>query len=401
MTKNYKKLGLALMMAASYQLANAQGEAAAIMKAGKQDANKIMSAYMTPMMEGFASTANIGWYNTAKPHGILGFDFTFSMGVFVAPQDARSYSFTDLQLGAGSPYGFTPANNDTDPNKRLPTLFGDKTTPNQRYNMTYGFGFDTIIGGTPTRIDTSVVLGSITMPNGSGIGIAPGLPPTLQFAVGIPKNTEIMVRYMPPINAEGFRANMFGMGVKHSIKQWIPVFENIPLWDWSFVGGYNTFSSSYQFQEANRLKASANSDYANAYNFDDFKNKPYDNQAIEFNGRALMLGTVVSVKLGPFTPYLGLNYNRATVDFGMVGDYPVLLAETNRNSPDFGKPKIEEISNPIQLSGSVNGLRINPGFRLKFLLMTIHYDYSYNTYGFNVHTAGIGINVQSLVPPKL
>lgn len=398
--KTYKKICALLAFAASIHSTYAQGSGAAIMKAGQQDANKIMNAYMTPMMEGFASTANIGWYNTAKPHGILGFDFTFSMGVFVAPQDARSYSFNDLQLGAGSPYGFTP-DVGTDPNRRLPTIFGDKISPNQRYNLTYGFGFDTTIGGNPVRFDTSVVLGSITMPNGSGIGFFPGLPPTLQFAVGLPKGTEVMVRYMPPINTQGFNANLFGMGVKHSIKQWIPMFDKIPLWDWSFVGGYNSFTSRYTFAEENRLKADAKNGYDVAYNFDNFKNKPYDNQSLEFKGRALMLGTVVSVKLGPFTPYLGLNYNRATVDFSMLGDYPILLAETDRNNPNFGKRKIEELSNPIQLSGSVSGFRVNPGFRLKFLVMTIHYDYSYNTYGFNIHTAGIGINVQSLVPPKL
>lgn len=401
MIKTYKHLGSLLLMAASINLAQAQGDAAAIMKAGKDDANKIMGAYMTPMMEGFASTSNIGWYNTAKPHGILGFDVTFSLGVFVAPQASRSYNFNDLQLGAGSPYGFAPANTGTDPNRSLPTIFGDKINPSQRYNMTYGFGFDTTIGGVPTRFDTSVVLGSITMPNGTGLGFSPGLPPALQFAVGVPKNTEVMVRYMPAVNTQGFKANMFGFGVKHSIKQWIPIFDKVPLWDWSFVGGFNSFTTRYEFAEENRLRADASGDYGNAYNIDDFRNKAYDNQAFEFSGRALMLGTVVSVKLGPFTPYLGLNYNRANVDFSMQGDYPILLAETDRNSPNFGRPKIEEISNPIELSGSVSGFRVNPGFRLKFLIMTLHYDYSYNTYGYNIHTAGIGINVQSLVPPKL
>jgi hypothetical protein len=377
----------------------AQGEAAAILKAGKEDANKVMGAYMDPLFKGFASGANIGWYNTAKPHGTGGFDITFSLGLFTVPSVNQSYTFEELGLGQG-PYKFTPEAT-TNPSSPLPTVFGKNPATPQKYNLDYQFSFDTIIGGINQKIDTTILLAGITMPDGANINFMAALPPSLQFAIGIYKNTEVMVRYLPTINTLGFKANMYGFGVKHSIKQWLPVIKDVPIWDWSFVGGFNSFKSSYTFSESSRLTANPNTEYGKAYNINTFSNKTYDNQRFEFNGNAFMIGTVASIKLGPFTPYLGINYNKATVDFSMRGDYPLLVAETNPTSSEFGKPKIEELSDPLSISSSVSGIRINPGFRLKFLVFTLHYDYSYNTYGFNLHTIGMGINVQSLAPPAL
>ncbi|MFN9583491.1 MAG: hypothetical protein ACK566_12620, partial [Bacteroidota bacterium] len=64
-------------------------------------------------------------------------------------------------------------------------------------------------------------------------------------------------------------------------------------------------------------------------------------------------------------------------------------------------PKVTELNDPIKIEGSVSGLRINPGFRIKMLVMTLHYDFSWNTYGYHLHTVGLGVNVQSLLPPSL
>lgn len=382
------------------QSASAQGEGAALLKAGTQDANKILNAYLSPLFKGFASGSNAGWYNTARAHGMGGFDVTLSVPFFNVPEDERAYTFNSLGLGSG-PYTFSPKNAVTDPNKKLGTLFGP-AVGDQQYDINYRFSIDTVIGGNQVRLDTAVLIGSITMPVGSDIPIAPSIPPALQLSVGVYKNTDVMLRVLPEVTLyEGFKASMLGFGIKHDIKQWIPAIKEMPLWDWSVVLGYNSFNATYAIPDPNRLKVDGNPEYQLAYNAGDFAGKTYSNQRFEFNGTGWMLGTVVSARLLFFTPYLGINYNRATTSFAMLGDYPLLIAETDKNNPNFGKSKVIELKDPISIEGSVSGLRVNPGFRIKMLFLTIHYDFSWNSYGYNLHTVGLGINVQSLVPPSL
>ncbi|MFN6342707.1 MAG: DUF6588 family protein [Bacteroidota bacterium] len=379
---------------------NAQGEGAAILKAGTQDANKILNAYMSPLFKGFASGSTAGWYNTARTHGMGGFDITLSLPLFTVPEEENSYTFNSLGLGSGS-YSFSPKTAGTDPGTKLGTLFGP-AVGDQQYNINYGFSFDTVIGGNPVRLDTSILIGSITMPPGGNVPIAPSIPPAMQLSVGVYKNTDVMLRILPEVTLyEGFKASMLGFGVKHDIKQWIPAIKELPLWDWSVIFGYNSFNATYTIPEPNRLKVDGNPEYQLAYNAGDFAGKTYANQRFEFNGSGWMLGTIISARLLFFTPYLGINYNRATTSFAMLGDYPLLIAETDKNNPNFGKSKVTELNDPIKIEGSVSGLRINPGFRIKMLVMTLHYDFSWNTYGYHLHTVGLGVNVQSLLPPSL
>ena len=48
---------------------------------------KLIEAYFTPMAESFGSGLNSGWYNTAKPHSLGGFDLTFT----IKRQDSKKY----------------------------------------------------------------------------------------------------------------------------------------------------------------------------------------------------------------------------------------------------------------------------------------------------------------------
>ncbi len=69
---------------------------------------------------------------------------------------------------------------------------------------------------------------------------------------------------------------------------------------------------------------------------------------------------------------------------------------------EYKLPHIEHIAkDPVTIEGKVTGLRINPGFRLKLLVLTVGYDYSFNTYGYNLHNVSVGLNLQSIAPFKL
>ena len=42
-------------------------------------AGKLIEAYFTPMTKSFGLGLNNGWYNTAKPHSLGGFDLTITL----------------------------------------------------------------------------------------------------------------------------------------------------------------------------------------------------------------------------------------------------------------------------------------------------------------------------------
>jgi hypothetical protein len=103
----------------------AQGDAAAMIKGGTEDANKLMNAYARPLLKSFGAGLNSGWFQTAKPHGIGGFDITVSGNLTFAPSSAENYSVNGLhlkhtRLKAGE-------------SDNAPTMFGGSKSPRLKY----------------------------------------------------------------------------------------------------------------------------------------------------------------------------------------------------------------------------------------------------------------------------
>ena len=73
-----------------------------IMKDDIPQAEQLIEAYFTPMSESFGAGLNNGWYNTAKPHKIGGFDVTFTLNTVIIPNTAevfniKAVSYTHLR----------------------------------------------------------------------------------------------------------------------------------------------------------------------------------------------------------------------------------------------------------------------------------------------------------------
>ena len=56
---------------------------------------KLITAYFTPMAESFGASLNNGWYNTAKPHSLGGFDITFAINTVMIPNSGKTYKIGD------------------------------------------------------------------------------------------------------------------------------------------------------------------------------------------------------------------------------------------------------------------------------------------------------------------
>jgi hypothetical protein len=383
-----KKSILKLMVVISFGIGsttstvNAQGDATRLLRSGVSDANKLFNGYLSPLMSGFASGMNNGWYQTAKAHGTGGFDITINTGLFIVPSKDQSFDLASLGLN-------------TDPSKprivpqggaalgSTPTIFGEdkpgiKVDVMQRYNIP-GFG---------TR-DTAI--STFEMPPGLGINQFLYLP-NAQLCVGIVKNTDLIVRFIPTISAGNFKAGAFGIGVKHDFKQWIPGIAEAPF-DMSAIVVYNTANATYEMGD----------DYIKPeVTYGALPDAEYKSQSFDFKLNGFMLGAIISKKLGPLTPFLGLQYNNAQAKLNVNGTYPVTFVDDSGDpisNPNFGQPKVENLKDPISISGNANGVRLNAGLRMKLGPITFHGDYTlakYSTINF-----GFGINIQSIAPFKL
>ena len=60
------------------------------------DASNFLTAYFSPLGESFGAGLNNGWYNTAKPHKLLGFDITLTLNTVSIPNDIQQFNPDEL-----------------------------------------------------------------------------------------------------------------------------------------------------------------------------------------------------------------------------------------------------------------------------------------------------------------
>jgi hypothetical protein len=379
MTTFYKtatKMAAVCLLAASTLQSKAQGDAAQLIKGGTADANLLFNGYLSPLMKSFGAGLNSGWYQTAKPHGAGGFDITVSANVTFAPVADQSFSLAGLQRVqpvAGQP-------------TTAPSIFGEnKTGPMVEVRDKSPF----------TGNDTAIT--SFNLPQGIGTNIF--AVPTAQLSVGVGFGTDVAIRFVPTISTGDAGVGLFGFAVKHDFKQWIPGMKELPF-DLSAMFGYTTMNAGLKFDGDQAVKPQSDT---NIYNPQ--PGKVYSNQKGEFKSTAWTTNVIISKKLGPFTPYLGLGYQSATTTLALLGDYPVTVPNstaqaTNPTDPSFGKvARVQDVKDPVTIEGKLSGFRANAGFRLKLAVLTLHADYTFGEY--RVLSAGVGLNLQSIVPFKL
>ena len=291
-----------------------------------KDGKSLIEAYISPLGNSLGAALNNGWYNTAKPHQLGGFDFTITANLVLVPADAKTFNISESN---GSTFSGTGDGN-------TPTILGDKS------------------GGTATFNGTD-----FDMPKGLNISMLP--VPMLQAGVGLIKNTEIDVRFMPEIEKSGVSIGLWGIGVKHDILQWLPIVDKIPI-DVSFQAGYTKLSSQIMLEDPNsNEKAEATLDV-----------------------RATTFNILLSKKIVMFTAYAGLGYNSTKTTFNVVGNYKLL-------GNDFGNDfDVEELTK-FEFESN-NNLRANIGFRFQIAVLAIQANYTFSEYP--VATVGLGISIR-------
>lgn len=225
-----------------------------ILESDITEGKKLITAYFDPLAESFGASLNNGWYNTAKPHRLGGFDITFTINTVMIPNSAKKFKI-------GNAFGNVFTSNETEAS----SIFGD----NDETNMTY------------TNSNTGISE-SFDMPGGFEVPIIP--LPMIQAGIGLVKKTAIDIRYMPMLNVgNNINVNLLGFGVKHDLLQWIPGFGDAIPMSLSLQAGHTSLDAEVELVD----------------------------QRISFNTKATTINLIASKKLSILTGYAGIGYNSA------------------------------------------------------------------------------------------
>jgi hypothetical protein len=297
---------------------------------------------------------NSSWYNTAKPHKLLGFDVTFNTNFVMVPDVAKTYNFdeqdvTNLEL--------------TDTEDKAPTVFGDKK------NMPEAIYYLEDPNNNRVDIDT------FALPPGLDFSTVP--IPDIRLGLGLVKGTEIDVRFMPEYNIWGKlegKVNYYGFGLKHDLKQWIPGIKAIPILNLSLQGAYSKFSFTSEFSDP------IYPDYANlSYDPED-----YEDQGLEFDADAFTANMIASVDLPFIAFYASGGYNHAKTNMMFNGNYGFPALDENNNL------YIDNIKDPIDIESKHNDWHGKIG--MKFKLAVVHLHAGYTLAEYPVISTGVGIS---------
>jgi len=363
-----KKAILIFFLCSTFTMSYAQlEEIGKVLAGGKADASMLLTEYIKPYANALGANLNGGWYNTAKPHSLFGFDITISASMAFIPSGHRSFDASELEYAPTSEYVTTSVTGTSSS-----TVAGKKET-GQTITYTYDDGVLPV---------TELV--SYEMPKGTGSSYF--LSPMIQASVGLVKETEIIGRYMPQtkLGLSGkTKAGMWGVGIKHSLSQWIPGLKRIPFFNMSLMGGYTRLSlnSGLNFAPGTVGWTDATSDAI------DFKNQEM-NMMVE----GYTVNLLLSADLPVITIYGGAGISGATTTLMLEGDYPF-----PDFTADFEVTDNSVLKDPIDIKikskgGNATKPRLNAGFRLKFTVITIHADYTYADY--SLITAGLGVSLR-------
>jgi hypothetical protein len=436
MKKTFLKLTAFIVVVTMTLGAKASDPVADMMRSGVNDLTKMASLQLTPLGNSFAAGLGGGWYNTAKPHKLLGFDLTVSLNLATIPDADKVYDFASQ--------GFQALSLASGTNAQMPTLiaYDDAVAPSMILKTkatNVSMDIPASISGDPIKLAllNAFLSGQTDYPatiSGGKINInAPaqivgdpiqikgmvpkalpfvGIPtPTAQLGIGLVYNTDIMIRYMPSINAGDFSISMWGVGVKHDIKQWIPAIKELPFFDLSGLFGYTKLTTSYALSVTPSM-------YGISGLVDNSAASSWSGQKMEVSASALTCQVLISkgLLLNIFTPYIGLGFTSSNFEINMKGRYPLIksgeamgydpfiIDETSATNPISLNPayaklyaddntKDVDYMEPGKLANSsVFMPNATIGLRLKLLILTIHAQYTLQKY--SMFSAGVGFAIR-------
>lgn len=278
---------LVLMLGGAFA-SQAQDQITDFLDAGKSDASILADAYLRPYGDMLGKTLNGGWYNTAKVHGVLGFDITFGVNMAMAPSSMETFDLNSLLPRMSGTWNLK------DPSLHIaPTVAGE-------------------MGDAQRPVLQQQGIDVFQMPDGSGFGKLP--MPVAQVSLGLPFHTDVSVRFVPKMKVgNAGKIGLYGFALKHSLKEYLPFISHLPALQTSLMMGYTNLSSDIGV------------DYIGG-----------SGQMLEVNSSGFTTRLLVGVNIPVIAVYTGLGYGNTSSDFDLKGNYgpglgddPISLAYKN------------------------------------------------------------------------
>ncbi len=314
-------------------IAKAQDEAELInfLNSGKNDASKLIRAYMNPVAEGLSYGLNGGWYNTAKAHKTLGFDLGVSINAVYLPTSQNFFRPADLGLEVTTLT--TPADG------RAPTLIGPQLETSYTATLETDNGPASVTFNGPEGVDFKK---NLTV---SGV-----LVPTAQLGIGIYKNTDLKIRFLPELEFGASKLKMIGFGVLHDVKQHIPGIKMMPF-DLAMFVGFTKVKGSSSLEG----KFDSGSD-------------PRE-QLFDYSMNAWIIQALISKKVSVLTVYGGVGYNAIKSSSNITGSYVI---STNAGDATF--------RDPVSMDFKNKSFRLTGGLRIKLGVFYLNGEYTLQEY---------------------
>lgn len=327
------------------------------LKGGVDNGMKIFESYLSPWARAFGAGLNGGWYNTAKPHKFGGFDITVTASVAMIPDNANTFDLNTLGLE-----NIRFAN----PNETIaPTAAGSKGSgPGMIY-------YETIAG-------SDVDLATFYSPAGNNTSFIP--VPMIQAGVGLPLGSEISFRFTPTIPILDGEFGMWGLGLKHSIMQYLPGDKILPL-DVTLFGAFTKLGGNTPIE----VLPTSYDNYTAAYN----SPEAFAGQEVSASVSSWNIGVLGSFSLPIITFYGGLGYASSRTLIEILGDIPTPEGDPGTMSAIYTDSGVLSNIEGVDIQ-DFSGLRANVGLRFKFAVFTIHADYTRAEY--NVFSTGLGVS---------
>ena len=280
------------------------------------DATNFLGAYFSPFAESIGAGLNKGWYNTAKPHKLAGFDVSLSLNLITISDEIASFDVNSIE-------NFSSASSST------PSILGSGE-------------------GAIINYQNGNVNGQFVMPD-QNIEIKAVPIPTLNVGLGLIKGTEINVRYIPTYEYDiGFvgkgSVELYGAGIKHDILQWLPLNKFLPF-DLSIQGAFSQFNTYFEV-ESQSVR-----------------------QGVDLDIQASTVNLIFSKKFAMITAYgsVGQNFVSSTLN----ANTNFSLGSTSTLNFDFPL----EINMP-----KTSEMQASAGVRLQFAIFTLYANQTFSSY---------------------
>ena len=307
-----KILCLLLIINISYTLSYGQNNSPLELN----EAKALIEAYISPLGNSLGAGLNNGWYNSAKTHKTLGFDFTLTTNLVLINDNVKDFKFQDIIVG---------------------NVFND-TASSTILGNTDGTSFD-VLGSDGTTYE-------VTLPSGENIPVI--IVPMLQAGVGIGKSTDLNIRYLPSLKfGRAGRVGVIGGGIKHDLMQWIPFLEKLDV-NLAFQGGYTKVKSNIEL-----IDPSGNVN---------------DPALVDLDISAITANLILSKEITIFTPHVSIGYNSSNTLFSVDGKYVI-------DSQAIPVDALTEFNFETK-----NDLRTNVGLRIDMTIFALQANYTFSEY---------------------